>query len=113
MTRYIWSTALVVSVVLMLSGPASAQRNLPPPAQQAQNYVGKLDLVQITSLGTRFFVKATGLSLFASGDHKDGLTQAFFRKASVSVGFSPVPCPGGLQGTCGNVVSVTVDSTGL
>ena len=81
----------------------------------AANFSGKITLVQVTgSPGTlRFFVSGSGLSLFATGDFKEVLLQAFMHKASVDVGYTPIPCTGGITGTCGNVVFVSVDQSGF
>lgn len=80
-------------------------------AAMAVNYVGKLDLVQVTSNGTRFFVRASSLSLFASGDYRDVMLEGYFRKSNFSVGYQPMTCPGGITGTCGKVNFVSVDTT--
>ena len=86
---------------------------------QSANYNGKIWLVQNTGTpGTvRFHTAgppASRISLFASGDFKDILLQAFFRKANVSVGYTPLsPCPGGVTGACGTVTFVSVNTTGF
>ena len=79
----------------------------------ADNFVGKITLVQVTSLGTRFFVQPKGLSLFATGEYRDVLLESFYHKANVSVGYTKIPCPGGITGTCGNVNFVSVDQSNL
>jgi hypothetical protein len=52
----------------------------------ADNYAGKIDLVQVTAGGTRFFVRSTGLSLYATGEYRDVLLQGFYRKSNFSIG---------------------------
>ena len=80
----------------------------------ADNFNGRITLVQVTGNpgALRFFVSGgSGLSLFATGDYKEVLLQAFMHKAFVSLAYTPITCPGGITGICGNVVFVTVDST--
>ena len=85
------------------------------PSAEAANFVGKISLVQNTGTdGTlRFFVRESGLSLFASGDFKDVLLQVFFNKSFVSIAYTPITCPGGITGTCGTVNFVSVDVSNL
>ncbi|HEY6229942.1 MAG TPA: hypothetical protein VIW64_01650 [Pyrinomonadaceae bacterium] len=98
---------LTVLILVLFLSLASAMPAL------AVNFFGKITLVQVTSLGTRFFVQPNGLSLFATGEYRDVLLQAFYKKASVSVAYNTVACPGGITGTCGNVTFVTVDQSNL
>ncbi len=79
----------------------------------ADNYAGRLTLVQTTSAGTRFFVRPQSLSLFAAGDHRDVLMNAFFRQSFVSLGYTRITCPGGITGTCGQVNFTSVDVSNL
>jgi hypothetical protein len=76
----------------------------------ADNFFGKMTLVQVSTLGTRFFVQPKGLSLFATGEYRDVLLEALSHKANVSVGYTKIACPGGITGTCGNVNFVTFDN---
>jgi hypothetical protein len=80
---------------------------------RARNFAGKISLVQTTSAGTRFFVRPQSLSLFATGDYRDVLLEAFFHKSSVSVGYTAITCPGSITGTCGNVTFASVDVSNL
>ena len=77
----------------------------------ADSFVGKITLVQVTSVGTKFYVQPKGLSLFAAGEYREALLHAFYHKANVSVGYTTIACPGGLSGTCGNVNFVSVDQS--
>ncbi len=95
-------TVIVMFLILASAVPAFAV-----------NFSGKITLVQVTSLGTRFFVQPKGLSLFATGEYRDVLRDAFYRKANVDVGYTTIACPGGITGTCGNVNFVSVDQSGL
>ncbi len=86
-----------------------------PSAAAAENYTGRLDLVEVTSANParhRFFVRGSRLSLFAESAMANVLLGAFYRKASVSIGYTIVPC-GGYTGTCGQVVFASVDATGI
>ena len=78
-------------------------------AAQADTFTGKVDLIEAKSDGTRFFIREPGLNLYASGHYRDLLQQGYFRKASFSIGYQLIPCPGGLSGKCGTVYSVAVD----
>jgi hypothetical protein len=79
----------------------------------AVNFHGKIQLVQVTSAGLRFMTVAPSVSLFASGDAKEVLLQAFYKKAAVDIGYTVIPCTGGITGTCGTVNFVSVNTTGL
>lgn len=94
----------VVAACMVVAGVRSADAN---------NFAGKITLVQVTgSPGSlRFFVSGSGLSLFATGDYKEVLLHAFMHKATVSLSYTPITCPGGITGTCGNVFLVTVDQS--
>lgn len=100
MKRFLLGVALACCLAMLSATPSFAD-----------NYSGKIDLMQFTSSGIRFFVKSTALSLFASGDAREILLVGFYRKASLSIGYTPTPCPPGISGTCGNVSFVSVDST--
>jgi hypothetical protein len=90
---------------------------LAPAGAFAENYVGKIWLVQVAGANgqTRFHTDgppASRISLYATGDHESVLLEAFWRKATVSVGYVPLsPCPGGITGTCGTVNFVSVNTT--
>lgn len=95
----------VIALLLVVLGASNVR---------ADNFAGKITLVQTTSNGTRFFVQPQGLSLFTtSAEHRAVLLEAFFRKASVSVSYTKIACTNGIAGTCGTVVLVTVDQTNL
>ncbi len=99
---------LIVAAVASVLSPAMAS---------AENYVGKIWLVQVAGVGgqTRFHTDgppASRISLYATGDHEVVLLDAFWRKATVSVGYAPLtPCPGGITGACGTVNFVSVNTT--
>jgi len=76
-----------------------------------ENYVGKIDLVQATSQGTRFFIRSQSPSLYATGDYLNILLQGYFKKSNFSIGYTPMACTGGIQGKCGKVNFVSVDVT--
>src|SRR5436305_4021718 len=69
----------------------------------ATNFHGTIRLVQVTSAGLRFLTATTSVSLYATGDAKEVLVKAFFRKGTVDIGYAVIPCPAGITGTCGNV----------
>jgi ABC-type long-subunit fatty acid transport system fused permease/ATPase subunit len=75
----------------------------------ADNYVGKITLVQVTTQGTRFYVRAQRLSLYAKGEYRDVLVEGFYTKSNFSIGYTPMTCPGGITGKCGKVNFVSVD----
>jgi ABC-type long-subunit fatty acid transport system fused permease/ATPase subunit len=75
----------------------------------ADNYAGKIDLVQVTAQGTRFLVRSQKLSLYATGEYRDILLQGFYKKSNFSIGYAPMTCPAGITGKCGKVNFVTVD----
>jgi hypothetical protein len=96
-------TALVIIGLLLPSMPA-----------YAANVNAKITVVQVTGSGTRFFMQPQNLSLFASSaEHRAVLLEAFFRKATVSVGYTPISCPGGITTTCGTVTFVSVSATAI
>jgi hypothetical protein len=74
----------------------------------ADNYNGKIDLVQVTSQDTRFFVQSQGLSLYATGECRDVLLHGFYKKSKFTIGYTPLTCPMGITGKCGKVNSVSV-----
>jgi len=83
----------------------------------ADSYIGKIDLVQSTGTGTRFFIRVSPkgpISLYASvrSDMGEILLRGFYQKATFSIAYAPIVCSGGVTGVCGNVVSVTVDAMG-
>lgn len=82
-------------------------------AAQADTYSGTLRIVTNTGVADtlRFRVEPPGtLSLFTSGDSKDIILQGYYRKAFMSINYTPNACPPGISGTCGTVTSVTVTS---
>jgi hypothetical protein len=80
---------------------------------RADNFSGKITLVQVNSNGTRFFISGKNLSLFAPAEPREVLLQAFFKKAPVDVGYTVIACPGGITGTCGNVNFVNVNAVNI
>lgn len=83
-------------------------------AVHAANFSGRIFVVQNTSQPgvLRFFANTpTVISLFASGDFKDVLLQAFFHKANVDVSYTPITCLDGITPPCGTVTSVSVNTT--
>ena len=98
--RLLIITALVWSISAVWSMPAIAE-----------NYVGKIYLAAVTDQGTRFFVQAQTLSLYATGEYRDILLQGFFKKSTISIGYTPMKCPGSIQGRCGNVNFVSINTT--
>ena len=80
---------------------------------QATNFHGTIRLVQVTSAGLRFLTATTPVSLYATGDAKEVLLQTFFKKGTVDIGYTVIPCTGGITGTCGNVNFVSVESSAL
>jgi hypothetical protein len=80
---------------------------------QADNYSGKLGLVEVKADGTRFLAQHEQLNLYASGAYKDALLAGYFRKAAFSIGYTPFPCGGGIRGKCGTVFSVAVEQAGF
>ena len=79
----------------------------------AVNFSGKIRLVQVNSNGLRFLAAGSTLSLFATGDTKEVLLHAFYGQATVDLGYTVIPCTGGIIGTCGTVNVLTVDSSDL
>lgn len=81
---------------------------------QATNFNGKVRLVQVTSAGLRFLTDSSpAISLYATGDFKEVMLQGFYRKAGMDIGYTVIPCTGGITGTCGNVNFVSVNTTGF
>ena len=78
-------------------------------ALQADTITAKVDLIEAKSDGTRFAIREPGLNLYATGHYRDLLLQGYFRKATFSIGYQLFPCPGGMNGKCGTVYSVTVE----
>ncbi len=93
-----------VLAALLLAGACAAQ---------ADDYSGKLDLVEVKADGTRFLAQREKLNLYASGAYKDALLAGFFRKAAFSIGYTPFPCGGGISGRCGTVYAVAVEQAGF
>lgn len=96
--RVLITIALIVSISAVYALPAIAV-----------NYVGKITLVQVTAQGTRFYVRAQRLSLYAKGEYRDVLLEGFYKKSNFSIGYTPMTCPSGITGTCGKVTFVSVD----
>lgn len=86
-----------------------------PGAAQATNYFGKIWLVQPTSApGLLRFLTVqgpNGVSLYASSDYRDIMLQAFFRKSTMSIGYTSKACPPPVPGTCNIVNFISIDST--
>lgn len=82
-------------------------------AALADTYTGRLDLMEVKAEGTRFVAQSDKLNLFATGAYKDVLVAGYFRKAAFSIGYSPFPCGGGMNGKCGTVYSVVVEQGGF
>ena len=78
-------------------------------ALQADTITAKIDLIEAKSDGTRFLIHEPNLNLYATGHYRDLLLQGFFRKATFSIGYQLFPCPGGMNGKCWTVYSVTVE----
>ncbi len=74
----------------------------------ADNYDGKLDLVQVTGKDTRFYVSSQKLSLYATGEYRDVLLHGFYKKSKFTIGYTPLTCPMGVAGKCGKVNFVSV-----
>ena len=88
----------------------------PQPSQQTpQNFSGKIDEVAVTAQGTSFYISNINphLLLFASGECRDALLQAFFRKANVSIIYelTTTDCNPGEK--CGKVTDVGIQSNGF
>ncbi len=85
----------------------------------AASFSGKFDLVQTGSSGSttniRFYNAASGLSIFTSATDPNGslLQGAFLRKASVDIGYTPIVCPPGYSGTCGNLYWINVSTAAI
>ena len=81
----------------------------------ATNFSGKFDVVQTGSSGgtttMRYYNYASALSIFASNDTNGSLLQgAFLRKAAVDIVYTPITCPAGYTGTCGNLYWISVSA---
>jgi hypothetical protein len=100
-----------VLMLMILLGMASSSIAEPPPP--AQNYHGQIDLVSTWEQSMRFFVRAQRLNLFATGESRGLMLEAFFKKAYLSVAYTTMTCPPGVEGRCGKVNFVTADITGL
>ncbi len=102
--KLVWAKLSLVMVVVATSfGTALPAR--------ADNFAGKIDLVQVTPTSTRFLVRSQNLNLYASGTYKDMLLEGFYRRSSFSISYQPAKCPSGIKGTCGSVTALTVDTS--
>jgi len=102
MRKLVSSLAAVGFAICVAAEPASAE-----------SFNGRIRLVQTTGTeGTlRFFITTPSpLSLFATGVAKEMLLQAVAVKAFVSIGYTPIACPGGITPPCGLVTFVTLDT---
>jgi hypothetical protein len=84
----------------------------------ATNFSGTFDIVQTLSSGgtttMRYWNAANHLFIYASNDTAGSLLrEAFYRKALVTIGYTPIVCPAGENGTCGNVSYVQVKATDI
>ncbi|MEJ5212058.1 MAG: hypothetical protein WHV61_11625 [Burkholderiales bacterium] len=93
-----------VLAALLLAGACAAQAN---------DYSGRLDLVEVKADGARFLAQREKLNLYASGAYRDVLLAGFFHQARLRVDYTPFPCGGGVTGICGTVHGVRVESTDL
>ena len=83
------------------------------PGAQAASWFGKIDLAESTAgRPMRFFARSSGLSLFARGEARAIMLAGFYAKATMSVGYHPIKCPGGITGPCSRVDFVSVDRGG-
>jgi hypothetical protein len=87
-------------------------------AAQAANFSGKFDIAQTdgsSSIGTiRYYNQALALSIYAApGGNASLLQDAFFRKTFVSVGYTPIVCPGGIGGSCGTLTFISVSALNI
>jgi hypothetical protein len=85
---------------------------------QATNFSGTFDIVQTLSSGgtttMRYWNAANHLFIYASNDTAGSLLrEAFYRKATVTIAYTPIVCPAGESGTCGNVGYVQVKATDI
>ncbi len=80
------------------------------PLAIGDSYSGKITLVQVTGGATRFYVSQQTLSLYATGDYKDVLLRGFFQKASMEIGYTVISCPAAIQGKCGQVNFISVET---
>ena len=82
----------------------------------AANFNGKLDVVDYNSASNsaRYYSYTAGLSIFApTGVAGDLLREAYFEKATVNVSYTPIACPGGITGACGNLLFVSVSAAAI
>ena len=83
----------------------------------ATNFGGKFDIAQTSNsstTSTRYYSAATALSIYAPvGPNADLLREAYFRKAFVNISYTPIACPPGTNGTCGQLTFITLDTTGI
>ncbi len=77
----------------------------------ADSYQGKLDSVQVRGNDFYFFIKSKDLRLYATGEYRDVLVHAFFKKANLGIGYTPKACPAGVPGACGTVYVVAVSAS--
>lgn len=113
MNTFVMTAVLTLIIVLGMTSSSLAQpAPRPQPTPQAQNYFGPFDIVSASSEGMHLFVRAKSLHLNTSGNLAAILLETFFRKWSASVNYTPTPCHAGVQGSCGQVNFVTVDTTG-
>jgi len=97
---------LTVTLTVLLALPATT-------AAGNGFWFGRVDLVEkVAHRNVRFFIRNQGLSLFARGDTKEILLQGFFTKARMSVEYTHIVCPNGINGTCGWVNFVSIDKPG-
>lgn len=100
-----------------VAAAAVVAATLAPVGAFAENYVGKIWLVQVAGASgqTRFHTDgppASRISLYATGDDEAVMLEGFWRKATMSIAYTPLtPCPGGITGACGTVTFVSVNTT--
>lgn len=82
-------------------------------AAWGDDFIGRLDLVEVKADGARFLAQREKLNLYASGAYRDVLLAGFFRQVPVRVAYTPFPCGGGVTGICGTVHGVRVESADL
>ena len=83
----------------------------------AASYNGTINLVQASEINgvetARFYIAAGTLSLYAKGIEQELLREALVHKAYVSVGYTPISCPPGILGSCGDVTLVTLSAVNV
>jgi hypothetical protein len=84
----------------------------------ATNYSGKFDIAQSDNMGSpttiRYYNMASALSIYApANSNADILREAFFKKTYISISYTPIVCPGGVTGTCGTLVSISVNASNI